>query len=520
MNIKGFFTKKKIIWTIIIVLILGGIGYEIFKPKSNSANIQTDTVKKQNLQLTVLSTGQVVSSTDLDLSFKTGGVVQKVNVTEGDKVKTGAVLAILDQKDALASLTSAQGSLAQAQANYQKVLAGSSSQQVSIAQKAVEAAQVSLDTATTSLQNTKAQQATAVSNAYSSLLNSTITAVPAQTNSGSAVLSVSGTYVGTTQGVYNISIYSTGSGLMFKTTGLENVSGNVKSSPVPLGTNGLYLQFTGTPGASDIWTISIPNNLVPSYVVNYNAYQAAIKNQQTATDAAQAQVASAQAALAQAQANLDLQTAQARPADVAVAQAQILSAQGQVQSAQAALSNAIITAPADGTITSVDIKVGELATAMKEAVILQDVSSLHVEADVSEANIANLQTGQSVDVTFDALGPDRHFQGNVQTVNPGATVVSGVVDYLVKASLPNIPEIKPGMTANMTIMVAQKNNVLAVPQQAVINQNNSQFVRVVDDIKKKTYHQVEVKTGLLADGGLVEIVSGLSEGQTVVTFIK
>ena len=72
----------------------------------------------------------------------------------------------------------------------------------------------------------------------------------------------------------------------------------------------------------------------------------------------------------------------------------------------------------------------------------------------------------------------------------------------------------------MTIMVAKKSGVLAVPSSAIINQNNNQYVRVVDDVKKGTYHQVQVQTGLNADGGLVEITSGLSEGQTVVTYIK
>ena len=76
------------------------------------------------------------------------------------------------------------------------------------------------------------------------------------------------------------------------------------------------------------------------------------------------------------------------------------------------------------------------------------------------------------------------------------------------------------MTANMTILVAQKNDVLAIPQQAVINQNNKQLVRVVDDTKKKTSHQVEIQTGLQADGGLVEVVSGLTEGQEIITYIK
>ena len=82
---KKFFTKKKIIWTVIIVLVLGFIGYLIFKPKNNSANIQTATVTKQDLKETVLATGQVVSSTDLNLSFQSSGVVRQVNVAEAIK---------------------------------------------------------------------------------------------------------------------------------------------------------------------------------------------------------------------------------------------------------------------------------------------------------------------------------------------------------------------------------------------------------------------------------------------------
>ena len=151
---------------------------------------------------------------------------------------------------------------------------------------------------------------------------------------------------------------------------------------------------------------------------------------------------------------------------------------------------------------------------------MQDVASLHIEANVSEANIASVQTGQSVDVTFDALGPARHFTATVQTVNPASTVVSGVVDYLVKAGLPgDISEIKPGMTANMTILVGEKDNALSVPLRAVIS-DGVKHVRVIDNDKKKTYHEVEVKTVYGADGGLVEITSGLTEGQEIVTYIK
>ncbi len=234
----------------------------------------------------------------------------------------------------------------------------------------------------------------------------------------------------------------------------------------------------------------------------------------------QQNIASLKLSLQKSEDQLNVTTAPPTQADIDLAKAQILSAQGQVDSAQTNLNNLIITAPVSGTITQVDIKVGEQAVPSQEVIVLQDVGNLHAEADVSEANIATLQVGQPIDYTFDALGPDQHFAGKVLTINPASTVISGVVDYLVKGSLDNIPGIKPGMTANMTILVAKKDNVLAVPSTAIINNNNNQYVRVIDNAKTKTYHQVQVQTGLQADGGLVEITSGLSDGQEIVTYVK
>ena len=520
MNIRGFFTKKKIIWLVIIILVIGFIGYQIKKSSAGNSKILTDTVKVQDLKQTVLATGQVVSSTDLDLSFKASGFVQKVAVKEVSKVKGGDVLASLDAKDVAASITSAQGSLAAAQANYQKVLAGASNEEVLVAQRAMDSAQAALRSAQISFTNTKQQQNTAVANALSALLNTPFQAVPATSNVGSPTVGISGTYMGTDQGVYKVSVYGTGQGLRFQVSGLETGDGEVRSAPVPLGTHGLFISFTGNTYSNDSWTITIPNTLSPTYVTYFNAYQAAVKNQASAVDAAQAQINSAQSSLDQAAAQLDLKRAQARPADINAAKAQILSAQGQVQAAQANFENTIIRAPADGTITQVDIKVGEQASAMKEVLILQDVGNLHAEANISEANIASVQIGQVVDFTFDALGPDRSFTGIIQTINPASTVVSGVVNYKVIATITDIPEIKPGMTANMTVHVGQKNHVLAVPSSAVLNQNGKKYIRVIDDEQKKTYHQVEVQTGMEADGGLVEVSSGVSENQKIVTYIK
>jgi HlyD family secretion protein len=309
--------------------------------------------------------------------------------------------------------------------------------------------------------------------------------------------------------------------LVYSIHGLESGSGIVYSGALAaIGTRGLYAQFSSSNYANDVWTIEIPNTKAANYTINLNAYNAAVQSQQVAISGAQNAIASAQSALDQANASLNLKKAQARPADVAVARAQILSADGQVQAASASLENTVIRAPSDGTITSVDIKVGEQASPAKEAIILQDVNNLHVEANVSEANIAEVKTGQAVSFTFDALGPARVFNGTVVTIDPASTVVSGVVNYKVTASVDKVAEIKPGMTANMTIQTAAKPGVLVVPSRAIVDQDGKHYVRVIDDSKKKTYHQVEITEGLQGDGGLVEIVSGLTEGQEIVAFIN
>jgi multidrug efflux pump subunit AcrA (membrane-fusion protein) len=212
MIMKSWFTKKKIIFGVIVLLV---VGFFFFRGKGKEgANIQSEAVRSQNLKQTVLATGQVVSTTDLSLSFKASGVVNRVNVKVGDKVKAGQILANLDQKDEAARLTQARGAYQQAQANYQKVLDGTSSEEVRVAQVAVDNAKNSLDSSTK-------QQKVLVDNAYKALLNSSIAADQATGNTGNVTVTVTGVYNSEEQGKYNIGIYATGSGLRFQYSGLE-----------------------------------------------------------------------------------------------------------------------------------------------------------------------------------------------------------------------------------------------------------------------------------------------------------
>lgn len=507
MKILKFLKKKRNIWIIVILILVVVGGYFIFGKGKINGSIQIGSVIRQDIQETVLATGQVVSVVDLKLSFQSGGVVRGILVKEGDKAYKGQTLAYLDQANAMATLTTARGSLAQAQANYDKLISGATQQTVQTYKDTVASATQDLDNTYNGATNTLNSAYAAMFNAYSVVTN--------VKNSYFLVYDEQGNRVGEARSdisanMQNVRGYldaiksdqDIDNAINQTIIALNNVYNNLSTVRLQCDQGNYYSSVSATDKTS-----------LDTQKTNVNASLTSVTNLQH-------NIASYKIALQKAENQLSLIKAPPTQAEIDAAQAQVLSAQGQVAAAQANLNNSIIVAPASGTITLVDIKVGEQATAMQPVITLQDVSSLYAEANVSEANIASLSIDQNIDYTFDALGPDQHFSGKVTTINPASTVVSGVVNYKVKGSLENIPSIKPGMTANMTILVAKRDHVLTVPSTAVINKNGKTYVKVIDDEKNKSYHEVEVKAGLQADGGLVEIISGLEQGQKIITYMK
>jgi HlyD family secretion protein len=511
MKIPKFFKKKRNIWIIVIlVLVVLLSSFFIFANKNNAKAIQTGFALRQDLKQTVLATGQVVSGTDLSLGFQAGGIVRRVSVKEGDEVQEGQTLAVLDQSSALATLTTAQGSLAQAKANYEKLLAGATPQDVKITEDAVTSAQHDLKSSYDSTLIT-------LNDAYTKIFNSYATVISVQNSYFSASdqqgLKVSNSVLTINTDMQAVKTY-------VDTAKSSQSSGDIDNavSQMLLVLNDIFNHLSVIRSQLDEGIYY--NKVSSTDKASIDTQKVNINTVLTNITTAKQSIVSDGIALQKAQHQLDLKKAPPTQAEIDLAKAQMLSAQGQVDAAQATLHNMVITAPMSGTITEVNIKAGEQATAMAKVIVLQNTQDLHTEADVSEANIAALVVGQDIDYTFDALGPDKHFQGKILTINPASTVVSGVVNYKVTGSLDVIPEIKPGMTANMTILVSTKSSALSVPSTSIINKNSKQYVKVIDDQKKKTYHEVQVQTGLEADGGLVEIISGISDGQEIVTYMK
>lgn len=505
-KVKAFVSQKKVYIPIIIIVAI--VVIFLFR-NGNDVTLTKVESNYGNLIQTVKATGQVTSVTDLDLSFKKQGIVKSISVAVGSKVKKGQVLASLSSGSESADLSRARASVAVAEAKLKKVLEGATSEEITLAR-------VSLETAKTDLANATNTQNTLVRNAYSNLLNSNIEAVSSNTNDNKTPPTVSGTYNLGKEGSITLSVYNTGSGVLFSASGLISGAGAVSTTnPQKIGDSGLYILF---PSSSDMagstWIIDIPNKKASDYLTNQNAYDSAIKTKD-------AVLSSAQSLVNQREAELSLKQAEARGSDIALAEAEILSAKAGLQQAGANYEDTLIRAPESGTVTKVNIKYGEVSEANKSSIVLQDVSNLYVEALINESNIANIVIGQPVEITFDALGDLNKFTGTVSHIDPSSETSEGIVNYKIKVSInEQNPNIRPGMNSEITITTLNKPEVFAISKAAIVERDGKSYVNLVTNEKKNTYKEVEVTTGVSGDGNMIEILSGVTRGDNIAIVTK
>ena len=174
-----------------------------------------------------------------------------------------------------------------------------------------------------------------------------------------------------------------------------------------------------------------------------------------------------------------------------------------------------LTAPFDGVVTRIDLRVGETATIGGDVLRIVRDPKLEIEARVPESDIVKLSVGMSAQAAFDALTSSDVFGTKVTSMDTVSTVVQDVVSYKTLFTLDNQDSrLKDGMTTDVDIVTGERTGVLILPFRALSTSGDTTTVQVIqpDGSQKK----VEVKTGLEGDEGTVEILSGLREGDQVV----
>jgi HlyD family secretion protein len=234
-------------------------------------------------------------------------------------------------------------------------------------------------------------------------------------------------------------------------------------------------------------------------------------------------------ALDSAKATFDAATAQ-----VAVDKAAIMQQQAAVNAAAVNLGYTNIISPVDGTVVSRNVDLGQTVAASFQTptlfLIAQDLTKMQVDTNVSESDVGPVQLGQKAGFSVDAF-PDRTFWGEVSQVRQSPITVQNVVTYDVVIAVSN-PELqlKPGMTANARIVIAERDHALQVPLQALRFSPNGggehQHAHAAKAQSSRKAHvwvseggklrKVDVVRGL-DDGNVAEIVSGdLHPGDQVV----
>lgn len=219
---------------------------------------------------------------------------------------------------------------------------------------------------------------------------------------------------------------------------------------------------------------------------------------------------------------------QSDAAKVSSARQEIARTQSQYKNAVVNLGFTKIISPVDGIVVSKNIEEGQPVAASFQApehfVIAQDLKKMQIEVNVSEADIGKVKEGQEAEYTLDGY-PNQVFKGIVSQVRISPTTVSNVVTYTVVVSVDNEDlTLKPGMTANVSIITAKHENVLCVPNFALKftpNSNGPKYEKQGVWVKNgRQLRRIGVETGL-SDDSFTEIISeNIKEGDEVLVGIK
>ncbi|MCU1265617.1 MAG: Efflux transporter, family, subunit precursor [Acidobacteria bacterium] len=385
------------------VVILALAGFYFWGNQSSAAQYLTAKVERGNLRNTVTATGTLQAVTTVQVGSQASGTISALTVDFNSVVKTGQVIAQLDPSVSKAQVDQARANLDQARASLQQAKAG-----VAQSRAGVTDAQAKAVAAGSTAQNDQA----GVSGAQANL----------------AVLKAQ----------------------------LDDAASYLHQQE--------SLVQAGVIARRDL-------------EVAQTAYKAAeAKYKQAQTQVSQAMLSaqsSASSGVAQSQAQI-----QQTQAQVQQSQAQVQQAAAQVQQAEAALrlsevnlAHTTITSPIDGIVVSRNVDVGQTVAASLSAptlfTIAKDLTQMQVIANIDQADIGLVEQAKSVKFSVDAF-PGKDFDGKIEQMRLNPQNVQNVVTYNVVIDVSN-PEqkLKPGMTANLTITIDERNNVLKVPNSAL-----------------------------------------------------
>jgi len=531
------FNKK--FWIIAVVAAVAAVAlWNVLKPKE--AAYKTEAVVAGSITQDVAETGSVKKGEAINLSFKNGGIIEKINVSRGEEVSAGHVLAQLDNRQAQIQMTQAKASYEAALFQLEKLKKGAGGEDVAIVESQVLAARTALDAARRAQDDARAVADQGLNAVYKTASDALASAyirayngynfsdllqreyfLPRDEDS----IAVWEMLQKMKLAVEKIKIYSQTAQADGKDAGLDAVFAAAKTE---LATAEAHLReiraicekvpWRDTVSLADKESLDLHIGYVSAARAAFNSAAEAVASQKAAGDlavnSAAAALESAQAAEKTAGEQYAKVLAPPRTEDVGMLEAQAAQAQAQIALLQLQIDDSKLVAPADGQVAEINGQVGETVLPMAGAplMVLFPADPYQITIDIYEEDAVKIGIGDFCKISIAALG-DQTFSGHVVFISPAAKIINGVVYYETKIAFDQSPEgILPEMTADVEIITAQKENTLLISEAALRKREDGWKVEIVAN---GTPREVGVEVGIRAKG-IAEIISGLAEGDLVI----
>ncbi|MCX6746180.1 MAG: efflux RND transporter periplasmic adaptor subunit [Candidatus Parcubacteria bacterium] len=561
-KIFQFILKHKILISLIgIGLIIGG--YFVFKSLTSTpaaAHYVIATVEKGTLITSVSGTGQISVTNQVDVKAKASGDLYNVPIVAGQEVKTGAILAQINAKDALKSVRDAKANLDSAKLSLEKLQEPADQLSITQAQNALAQAQEAKQQAEDDLKKSYDDGFNTVSNVFLQLPN-IITGLEdvlfgnelggsSQWNIdyyANAVpfdeakifeykeLTLKSAQAARAEFDKNFSDYKTAnrfSDISVIEALLDETYNTSKIFSEAIKNTNNYIQFyedalarhnqkPDSAANTQLATLNTYTGQVNTHLQNLLSIINTIASDKTSIVNSESTIIEKSQSLAKLQADID-------PLDLKTQELSIQQRQNALWDASEKLADYTVRAPFDGVIAVVSVKKGDsISSGTSIATLITQQKT--AEISLNEVDVSKIKIGQKATLTFDAID-GLSITGEVAEIDTLGTVTQGVVTYNVKIIFDTQDErVKLGMSASAAIITDSKQDVLLLPNSAIKSFGTTSYVEMpneeipASDLNNKSgitlknpLRQQPIEIGL-ANDSQTEVTDGLKEGDQIIT---
>jgi HlyD family secretion protein len=558
-KILNFFARHKVVSAIIVLaLVIGGYySYKAYANRPQPTRYVLANVAKGSVIATVSGTGQISASNQLDVKAQASGNIVSVSVKQGDTVKTGQLLAVIDNTDALKSVRDAEANLKSAQISLQQLTAPADALTLLQTQDAVTNAENSKTAAGDSLTKSYSDALNEVSNSFidfpdvMSGLQSRIFGndMSKQQDNLDFMADTAKVYDDKSDVFHDAALadYATARAA-YDTNFLDYKNVSRTSDPATVenilnetyktsqlisqavqSTNNLIQFYEDRLTEHGLTPLPVANTFLSDlngYIGKINGHLSNLLNYQSTIASDKQAISDADRTIAEKQASLAQLQSGATALEIQSAQLSVTQRQNALSDAQATLADYYVRAPFDGIIATLNANKGDSLSGggTVATIITKQLSS---EITLNEVDAVKVKIGDKATITFDAIS-GLTITGAVAQMDTLGTVSQGVVSYNVQIVFDTQDSrVRPGMSVTAAIIIDSRQDVLVVPSSAIKTANGASYVLTPDEtvtdigdsrtgvVLGKPPVQTSVVTGL-SDSTNTEITSGLTENQVIV----